>query len=140
MKKIICLVLSYILALSMVACSNAKSDVNPQVETEEAVTVTETESDGFTLENSILGEEYTFTYTEVPTKVVSLASPATEMLLALGLEENIAGYAFQENVIPEKYQDAFNSLYQITDGWDLSLEQIVALEPDFMMFWNGSPD
>ena len=46
----------------------------------------------------------------------------------------------EENVIPEKYQDAFNSLYQITDGWDLSLEQIVALEPDFMMFWNGSPD
>ena len=43
-------------------------------------------------------------------------------------------------MIPEKYQAAFDSLYQITDGWDLSLEQIVALEPDFMMFWNGSPD
>ena len=138
MKKIICLVLSFLLALGMVACSDANSDMNPQVESEESAATSE--NDGFTLDNSILGEEYTFTYTEVPKKVVSLASPATEMLLALGLEENIAGYAFQENVIPEKYQDAFNSLYQITDGWDLSLEQIVALEPDFMMFWNGSPD
>ena len=101
MKKIICLVLSLILALSMVACSDVNSDVNPQTETSESAAVSE--NDGFTLNNSILGEEYTFTYTEVPKKVVSLASPATEMLLALGLEENIAGYAFQENVIPEKY-------------------------------------
>lgn len=136
MKKIICLVLSFILALSMVACS----DANSQVETEESAAATETEAEGFTLNNSILGEDYSFTYTDIPNKVVSLASPATEMLLALGLEENIAGYAFQENVIPEKYQNAFNSLYQISDGWNISLEQIVALEPDFMMFWNGSPD
>lgn len=136
MKKIICLVLSFILALSMVACS----DANSQVETEESAAATETEAEGFTLNNSILGEDYSFTYTDIPNKIVSLASPATEMLLALGLEENIAGYAFQENVIPEKYQNAFNSLYQISDGWNISLEQIVALEPDFMMFWNGSPD
>ena len=98
MKKIICLVLSFILALSMVACS----DANSKVETEEAAPVIETEAKGFTINNSILGEDYTFTYTDVPKKVVSLASPATEMLLALGLEEHIAGYAFQENVIPEK--------------------------------------
>ena len=136
MKKIICLVLSFILALSMVACS----DANSQVETEESAAATETEAEGFTLNNSMWGEDYSFTYTDIPNKVVSLASPATEMLLALGLEENIAGYAFQENVIPEKYQNAFNSLYQISDGWNISLEQIVALEPDFMMFWNGSPD
>ena len=96
--------------------------------------------DGFTLTNAILGEEYSFTYSAVPQRVVSLASPATEMLLALGLEENIAGYAMQENEIPAKYKAAFDSLNCITEEWTVSKEMILALEPDFMMFWNGSPD
>lgn len=136
MKKMIYLLLTVVMMLGMTACSG---DSQKQ-ESAESVETEITENEGITLKNSVLGEEYEFTYTEVPQKVVSLASPATEMLLALGLEDQIAGYAFQENVIPEKYQAAFDSLYQITDGWDLSLEQIVALEPDFMMFWNGSPD
>ncbi len=129
MKKLIPL----LLVLVMLLCTACGAS-NAPVKTDEPADT------GFTLTNSILGEDHEFTYSAVPQKVVSLASPATEMLLALGLEENIAGYAFQENVIPEKYQEAFQSLHQITDGWDLSLEQIMAMEPDFMMFWNGSPD
>ena len=97
-------------------------------------------SEGFTLSNAILGEDHEFTYTAAPQRVVTLASPATEMLLALGLEDNIVGYAMQENEIPEKYKTAFDSLNCITDGWTVSQEMIMALEPDFMMFWNGSPD
>lgn len=136
MKKLVYLLLLSLIMINTTACGNT-------AQPEETVTSAEdtaADESAFTLNNSILGEDYAFTYNEIPQKVVSLASPATEMLLALGLEEHIAGYAFQENVIPEKYQDAFNSLYQITEGWDLSLEQIVALEPDFMMFWNGSPN
>ncbi len=137
MKKLVYLLFMSLILINTAACGTTTQPEENVTPSEDAAA---NETDGFTLNNSILGEDYSFTYTEVPQKVVSLASPATEMLLALGLEENIAGYAFQENVIPEKYQNAFNSLYQITDGWDLSLEQIVALEPDFMMFWNGSPD
>jgi iron complex transport system substrate-binding protein len=62
------------------------------------------------------------------------------MLLALGLEESIAGYAMQENEIPEKYKAAFDSLYCITEDWNVSQEMIMAMEPDFLMFWSGSPD
>lgn len=129
MKKLICALMVAVMILGTAACSDSGSD-----------TAGTTGQEGLSLSNSILGEEHEFIYTEIPQKVVSLSSPATEMLLALGLEEHIAGYAFQENEIPEQYQEAFSSLYQITDGWNLSLEQIMALEPDFMMFWNGSPD
>lgn len=96
--------------------------------------------ESFKLNNEILGEEYEFEYSSVPQRVVSLESPATEMFLALGLEDHIVGYAMQENEVPEKYKEAFDSLNCITEDYTVSKEMIMALEPDFMMFWNGSPD
>lgn len=112
----------------MIGCSNHTQ--------EEPITSTE----GFSLNNSILGEDYRFTYSEVPRRIVSLASPATEMLLALGLDESIVGYAMQDNEIPARYKAAFDSLHCITQDWTVSREMILALEPDFLMFWNGSAD
>ena len=129
MKKILCLLTAVMVLVSMTACSN-----------KEAAPTQTTGSDGFTLSNSILGEDHEFTYDAVPQRIVSLASPATEMLLALGLEESIVGYAMQENEIPEKYKAAFDSLHCITEDWTVSQEMIMAMEPDFLMFWNGSPD
>ena len=129
MKKLICLLTAVMMLTSLAACSGADADSTQA-----------SGSDGFTLSNSILGEDYTFTYDAVPQRIVSLASPATEMLLALGLEESVAGYAMQENEIPEKYRSAFDSLYCITEDWTVSQEMIMAMEPDFLMFWNGSPD
>ncbi len=99
-----------------------------------------TSGESLTIKNEILGEEYSFEYEKVPTRIVTLASPATEMLLALGLEENIVGYACQDNEIPAQYKDAFDTLNCITQDWNVSKEAILALEPDFMMFWNGSAD
>lgn len=129
MKKTICLLMAFMMIMSMAACSNPET-----TPTQPAA------SGGFTLSNSILGEDHEFTYDAVPQRIVSLASPATEMLLALGLEDNIAGYAMQENEIPEKYRAAFDSLHCITGDWTVSQEMIMAMEPDFLMFWNGSPD
>lgn len=127
MKKTAALALALVMMLCLCSCSGAQTDaVEP--------------TGCFVLSNSILGEDHDFVYDAVPQRVVSLASPATEMLLALGLEKNIVGYAMQENEIPEKYKTAFGSLNCITEDWNVSLEQIMALEPDFMMFWNGSPD
>lgn len=128
MKKLFCLLLASLLLIGLTACA---SDANAG---------TDTVIDGFTLTNSILGEDHVFTYEEAPQRVVSLASPATEMLLALGLEDRIVGYAMQDNEIPEQYKAAFDSLYCITEDWTVSKEMILALEPDFMMFWNGSAD
>ena len=134
MKKFFALLLTLAMLLTLfTACGSAPQNTDTEQPASDAETA-------FTMTNSILGEDYEFTYEAVPQKIVTLASPATEMLLALGLEDRIVGYACQDNEIPAQYLDAFNSLYQITDGWTISKEQIIALEPDFMMFWNGSAD
>ena len=127
MKKLISVLLAAMLVLSLAACTAADNGGETP------------ENEGFTLTNSIEGVDYEFTYTSVPQRIVTVASPATEMLLALGLQDSIVGYAYQENVIPEKYAEVFNALTQISDGWDISQELIMACEPDFMMFWNGDP-
>lgn len=119
------------LALAASLCLGACGQNNP---------TDQPSGDSLTMKNEILGEEYTFEYTETPEKIVSLASPATEMLLALGLEDSIVGYAMQDNEIPAQYKEAFDSLNCITEDWNVSKEMILALEPDFMMFWNGSAD
>ena len=95
-----------------------------------------TNAAGFVLTNSILGKDYLFTYPEVPGRIVSLASPATEMLLALGMEESIVGYAIQDNEIPAQYKATFDPLHCIIQDWTVSKETILVLEPDFLMFWN----
>lgn len=128
MKKTICLVLACLALLGIAGCSDSAQETQ------------NTNAEGFSLTNSILGENYLFTYPEVPGRIVSLASPATEMLLALGLEDSIVGYAMQDNEIPAQYKDAFDALHCITKDWTVSKEMILALEPDFLMFWNGSAD
>ena len=128
MKKTISLVLVCLLLLGMGACAASPEQGES------------TSPEGFALNNSILGEDHLFTYPEIPQRIVSLASPATEMLLALGLEERIVGYAMQDNEIPDRYKAAFDSLHCITRDWTVSKEMILALEPDFLMFWNGSAD
>ena len=128
MKKFLCLLTALVLLAGMTACGTAPAPTEPE------------SGDGFTVSNAILGENHDFTYASVPQRIVTLASPATEMLLALGLERSIVGYAMQENEIPEKYKAAFDALNCITPDWTVSQEMIMALEPDFLMFWNGSPD
>lgn len=128
MKKSLCLILIFLLFLGMAGCADSAPEMQNM------------NTEGFTLNNAILGEDYPFTYTQVPRRIMSLACPATEMLLALGLEDSIVGYAMQDNEIPAQYKAAFESLHCITQDWTVSKETILALEPDFLMFWNGSAD
>lgn len=126
MKKFISFSLVAMLMLSLVGCGATGGKGN--------------KGGDLTITNEILGEKHEFTYDKTPEKIVTLASPATEMLLALGLEDSVVGYACQDNEIPEKYKAGFDKLHSITDGWVVAKEAILALEPDFMMFWNGSAD
>ena len=52
-----------------------------------------------TISNNLNGETFDVTYDTVPQRVVSASSFMTEMLLALGLEDHIAGYCYQDNEV-----------------------------------------
>lgn len=118
-KRIMGLMLAGMLAVSSFAGSAA-------VYAEESVTVT-----------SVFGDQdVDITYEKAPERVVSLAGFATEMLLALGLEDKIVGYAWQDNDVLPQYQEAFEKLTPLCDpGMDPGEEKVLAAEPDLVVSW-----
>lgn len=90
------------------------------------------------ISNDVEGEVVDIEYTEVPERVVSLAGFTTEMLLALGLEDKIVGYAFQDNEVLPQYKESFEKLNAIAKTGQPSVESVLELEPDFYIGWAGS--
>lgn len=81
-------------------------------------------------------EEIEVTFEKAPERVVSLAGFATEMLLALGLEDSIVGYAWQDNDVLPQYQEAFEKLTPLCDpGTDPGEEVVLAAQPDLVLSW-----
>lgn len=82
------------------------------------------------------GEEVEITYEQTPERIVSLAGFSTEMLLALGLEDKIVGYAWQDNDVLPQYQQAFEALHPLCDpGMDPGEETVLAAQPDIVLSW-----
>lgn len=81
-------------------------------------------------------EEIDVTFEKAPERVVSLAGFATEMLLALGLEDRIVGYAWQDNDVLPQYQEAFEKLTPLCEpGMDPGEEVVLAAQPDLVLSW-----
>lgn len=102
-----------------------------QVHAQEAVTVP----------SIVHEEELDITYEKTPERVVSLAGFATEMLLALGLEDKIVGYAWQDNDVLPQYQETFEKLQPLCEpGTDPGKEIMLAAEPDLVLSWASWSD
>lgn len=71
------------------------------------------------------------TVTAPPTKVVTIKSTATEMLLALGLEDVLIGTAFADGPVPPEYETAYVGVPVVSDKVP-GQEALLALEPDFV--------
>ncbi|UJW86163.1 putative F420-0 ABC transporter substrate-binding protein [Devosia sp. SL43] len=66
-----------------------------------------------------------------PKRVVTIKSTATEMLLALGLEDRIVGIAFQDGPAPEPWSATAANLQVLSDKLP-SQEVVLEVEPDFV--------
>lgn len=66
-----------------------------------------------------------------PTRVVTIKSTSTEMLLALGLQDVIVGTAFADGPVPEQWAEAAANLPVASDKVP-GQEALLALEPDFV--------
>jgi iron complex transport system substrate-binding protein len=71
------------------------------------------------------------TFAKAPTRVVSIKSTSTEILLALGLGDRIVGTAFQDGPVPAKWTTQAAGLHTITNFMP-SEEALLALEPDMV--------
>lgn len=125
-KKIMAMLLVGSMAFGSISVCQAASEKNT-----ETVKVT-----------SVFGEdEVELEYPEVPERVVSMAGFATEMLLALGLEDHIVGYAWQDNEVLPQYQEAFEKLEPLCPpAMDPGEEKVLAAEPDLVLSWASWSD
>ena len=72
-----------------------------------------------------------FTYQTPPQRAVSLNQHATEVMLALGLEDNMVGTAYIDDEILPEYLDAYSTVPVLADDYP-SKEVILSVEPDFI--------
>lgn len=86
-------------------------------------------------------EEVEMEYKEVPQRVASLAGFATEMLLALGLEDHIGGYAWQDNEVLPQYKEAFEKIEPLCEpAMDPGEEKVLSVNPDLVLSWASWDD
>lgn len=69
-----------------------------------------------------------------PARAVSMSQATTEMLLALGLENQMAGTAFKEEEIYEPLQSAYEKVPVLAEKWP-SYETLMSVKPDFVTGW-----
>lgn len=87
-----------------------------------------------TIEQEINGEKVTTTFSKAPRRAVSLSQFSTEMLLALGLKDRMAGTAFLEEPIAGKVKGDYAAVPVLAAKWP-SLEVFMKAEPDFAIGW-----
>lgn len=78
------------------------------------------------------------TYEAAPEHAVTLSNNATETLLALGLDEHIAGTSYMANLkISPQYEEAYNAI-PIISPLVATTEELIEVEADFV--YAGYPD
>lgn len=74
---------------------------------------------------------YEITVDAAPERIVTIKSSTFELLLALGLEDRIAGLAFADGPVPDEYAEAAASVPVLSDKVP-SQEAVLAVEPDMV--------
>ena len=80
------------------------------------------------------GNDYDFSIAQSPEHAVSMSQATTEMMLALGLADKMAGTAFLEEEIYEPLADEYAKVPVLAEKWP-SYEDFMAAAPDFTTGW-----
>ena len=80
------------------------------------------------------GKELDMKVTAPPKRAVSMSFATTEMMLALGLEDQMAGTAFKEDDLYPSIADAYAKVPVLSEKWP-SYEKLMSVKPDFVTGW-----
>ena len=119
MKKRVWIPFTLTAALVLAAC-NSDEESTKDVENEQSTDVVTIENEGI----KIVSEQ-------APTRAVTVNQHATEVMLALGLEDSMIGTAYLDDVIYEPLQEAYNQVPVLSET-SPSKEQIIEVETDFI--------
>ncbi|MBV6638370.1 MAG: ABC transporter substrate-binding protein [Mameliella sp.] len=78
-----------------------------------------------------------FTYDAPPSRAITLNQQATEVMLALGLQDRMVGTAYMDDAIPEQWRAAYDSVPVLAEKYPAA-EVVLAQEPDFLFAGFGS--
>lgn len=134
LKKLFIILGVVSITLASVGCSNAEQNQIPEVEAqaEDFETVQYTYSDG--------AQTHEVLVTSPRKRAVTLSQFMTEMLLALGLEDQIVATALLDNPILPEFEEAYNKIpiLEVGEGHAISKEAFVATGADFVSGWDSS--
>lgn len=88
----------------------------------------------FTNSQEINGVKYNFNFDKAPKRAVSMSQFTTEIMLKLGLKNNMAGTAFLEEEIYPSVASDYKQVPVLAEKWP-SLEELLAADPDFVTGW-----
>lgn len=112
-------------ALVLAGCADA-----PEAEPAASSTGDSSEGSAFPVDVSACG--HTLTIAAAPERTVTLNQGATEVMLALGLEDRMAGTAYLDDPEPPtRWADAYTSVPVISKEYP-TREELLAVEPDFV--------
>lgn len=123
-KKKWALLAALAVAGTVMAGCGGTADKKPAASSQTAVSWTET----------IGGQSKEMKVTAPPKHAVSMSQATTEMMLALGLGDHMAGTAFKEEEIYEPLQAAYDKVPVLAEKWP-SYEKLMSVKPDFVTGW-----
>lgn len=134
-KKLLA-ILCLLLLIALAACASetsvtpeAESDTTVEVETEAAVEAEEVQVTGYPLTINNCGLD--IVYESAPERAITMNQAATEIMLALGLEDKMIGTAYLDDAVLPEMEAAYNAVPVLSDEYP-SQEIIFANEPDFV--------
>lgn len=86
-------------------------------------------ADGYPVKASSCG--YTSTISAPPERAVTMNQGATEVLLALGLQDRMAGTAYLDDAVPAKWRGAYDRVKVLSKEYPDN-ETLLEAEPDFV--------
>lgn len=146
MKKLLSLLLAGLCVMALGSCGGEPARIaeeSSQASNETFVTESLPETDDshypVTIQNYTYEKEpVEFTYEKAPERVVCIWTNSVENMLALGLGDKIllAAGVSKEEILPE-YQEELQKVQEIAPQYPPK-EDIVALEPDFILGWKST--
>ncbi|MGG3838768.1 ABC transporter substrate-binding protein [Paenibacillus thiaminolyticus] len=124
-KRFLLLGMTMLLVLLSACGSSEQPDAKRQAQAEQPASQV---SEIGTVELENMGEKLSFP--DVPKRAVTLNQHATEVMLALGLEESMVGTAYLDDSILPEYKEKYDKIQVLADKYP-SKEVFLSVSPDF---------
>ncbi len=102
--------------------------------TDQTATKTPPKTADVTWTESLDGKKVDMKVTAPPKRAVSMSFATTEMMLTLGLQDQMAGTAFKEEEIYGPLAGAYAKVPVLAEKWP-SYEKLMSVNPDFLTGW-----